>query len=117
MERLLNRHILICFAKLNRLLEELKVKCKTSKDAMRYAKNAAALIKAESLKLDNEKQKQDKNNKQNSGQAENSRKNLSKQEGLKQLLKAGEGPSCQMDLANVSPVNWKARLRVILCRA
>ena len=58
---------------------------------MRYAKNAAALIKAESLKLDNEKQKQDKNSKQKSGQAENSRKNLSKQEGLKQLLKAGEG--------------------------
>ena len=79
------------YSKLNRLLEELKVKCKTSADAMRYAKNAAALIKAESLKLDNEKQKQDKNSKQNSGQAENSKRSLSKQEGIKQLLKAGEG--------------------------
>ena len=77
------------FAKLNRLLEELKVKCKTSKDAMRYAKNAAALIKAESLKLDNEKQ-QAKNNKQNSGQAENSKRSLSKQKGIKELLKAGD---------------------------
>ena len=79
------------FAKLNRLLEELKVKCKTSKDAMRYAKNAAALIKAESLKLDNEKQKQAENNKQKSGQAGDSKRSLSKQNGIKELLKAGEG--------------------------
>ena len=79
------------FAKLNRLLEELKVKCKTSKDAMRYAKNAAALIKAESLKLDNEKQKQAENNKQNSGKTRNAKRSLSKQKGIKELLKAGEG--------------------------
>ena len=78
------------FAKLNRLLEELKVKCKTSKDAMRFAKNAAALIKAESLKLDNEKQ-QVENDKQNSGKTRNAKRSLSKQEGIKQLLKAGEG--------------------------
>ena len=54
------------FAKLNSLLEQVKVNCHSSKDAMRYAKNAAALIKAESLKLDNEKQ-QVENDKQNSG--------------------------------------------------
>ena len=79
------------FAKLNRLLEELKVKCKTSKDAMRFAKNTAALIKAESLKLDNEKQKQAENNTQKSGQAGDSKRSLSKQKGIKELLKAGEG--------------------------
>ena len=79
------------FAKLNRILEELKVKCKTSKDAMRFAKNTAALIKAESLKLDNEKQKQAENNKQNSGKTRNAKRSLSKQKGIKELLKAGEG--------------------------
>ena len=75
------------FAKLNDLLEQLKVNCHTSEDAMRYAKNAAALIKAESLKLDNEKQ-QDESAKQNSGQVENSTRSTSKQQGIKELLKS-----------------------------
>jgi len=78
------------YSKLNDLLEQVKFKCHTSKDAMRFAKNAAALIKAESLKLDNEKQ-QDKNSKQNLGKAENVKRSLSKQDGIKQLLKASDG--------------------------
>ena len=76
------------FAKLNSLLEQVKVNCHSSKDAMRHAKNAAALIKAESLKLDKEPEKQAKNNKQNSWQAENSKRSLSKQKGIKELLKS-----------------------------
>jgi cobalamin biosynthesis protein CobT/von Willebrand factor type A domain-containing protein len=76
------------YAKLNSLLEQLKVKCKTSEDAMRFAKNAAALIKAESLKLEDEKQKGDKSK---SGKTENVSRSLSKQDGIKQLLKASDG--------------------------
>ena len=78
------------YNKLNSLLEQVKVKCLTSENAMRYAKNAAALIKAESLKLEDEKQ-QGKNAKQKTGSAENSKNNLSKEDGIKQLLKARDG--------------------------
>ena len=79
------------FAKLNSLLEQVKVDCHSSKDAMRHAKNAAALIKAESLKLDKEPEKQAENANNNSGQTGNVKRNPSKQKGIKELLKAGEG--------------------------
>ncbi len=78
------------YGKLNSLLEQVKVNCHSSGDAMRFAKNAAALIKAESLKLEDEKQLGE-NAKQNSGQAENGNKNSSKQDGIKQLIKASDG--------------------------
>ncbi len=77
------------YGKLNSLLEQVNIKCKSSKDAMNFAKKTAALIKAESLKLDN--QKQDKNVKNKSGRVENINRSLSKQDGIKQLLKANEG--------------------------
>ncbi|MCK4982684.1 MAG: hypothetical protein KAS17_07150, partial [Victivallaceae bacterium] len=76
------------YGKLNSLLEQVNIKCKSSKDAMNFAKKTAALIKAESLKLDN--QKQDKNVKNKSGRVENINRSLSKQDGIKQLLKANE---------------------------
>ena len=78
------------YSKLNSLLEQVKVKCLTSEDAMRFAKNAAALIKAESLKLEDEKQ-QAENSKKKSGKDENVSRSLSKQDGIKQLLKASDG--------------------------
>ena len=78
------------FAKLNSLLEQVKVDCHSSKDAMRHAKNAAALIKAESLKLDKEAKKQKENPDKKSGQTGNYKRTLSKQEGIKKLLKAGD---------------------------
>ena len=78
------------YSKLNGLLEQVKVKCLTSEDAMRFAKNAAALIKAESLKLEDEKQKGE-NAKNKSGKDENVSRSLNKQDGIKQLLKASDG--------------------------
>ncbi len=92
-----NRDIVGAFAKqaypdlinkLDKLLVEVKIKCHSSKDAMRFAKNAAALIKAESLKLEDEKQKGDKGK---PGKAENSKRSLDTQDGIKQLLKASDG--------------------------
>ena len=92
-----NRDIVGAFAKqaypdlinkLDKLLTEVKIKCLTSEDAMRYAKNAAALMKAESLKLEDENQKDDKSK---SGKTENVKRSLSKQDGIKQLLKASDG--------------------------
>jgi Mg-chelatase subunit ChlD len=79
------------FAKLNSLLEQVKVNCHSSQDAMRHAKNAAALIKAESLKLDSEHQKQEESAQNKSGQAGSSKRRLNKQEGLQKLLQASEG--------------------------
>ncbi|MFA6716406.1 MAG: VWA domain-containing protein [Victivallales bacterium] len=76
------------YAKLNSLLEQVKINCHSSQDAMRYAKNAAALIKAESLKLDKEPEKQAENAQNNSGQAGNSKRSFSKQKSIKQLLKS-----------------------------
>ena len=76
------------YSKLNSLLEQVKVKCHSSKDAMRFAKNVAALMKAESLKLEDEKQE---GSKTKSGKTENVGRSLSKQDGIKQLLKASDG--------------------------
>ncbi|MDD5597562.1 MAG: VWA domain-containing protein [Victivallaceae bacterium] len=78
------------YSKLNSLLEQVKVDCHSSKDAMRHAKNAAALIKAESLKLDKEPPKQAENDNNNSKQTGNVKRNPSKQEGIKELLKSGD---------------------------
>ena len=79
------------YSKLNSLLDLVKVKCKSSKDAMSFAKNAAALIKAESLKLDNEKQQeQGGNDKKKSAKTENVSRSLSKQAGIEKLLKASD---------------------------
>lgn len=74
------------FEKLNDLLEQVKAKCETSKDAMGFARDVAALLKKESIK--GEKKKQAENAKKNSKQVENVIKKLSSQKAIDTLLKA-----------------------------
>ena len=76
------------FDKLNKLLKQVQIQCQTSKDAMDFAKKVTALIEAESLKIDSEKQEQ--NPKSKTGKTETGKKTLSKQDGIKQLLKASD---------------------------
>jgi hypothetical protein len=109
------------YSKLNSLLEQVKVNCHSSQDAMRYAKNAAALIKAESLKLDSEPQKQEENLNNKSRQAGNSKRNLSKQKGIKELLKskdddlpAGLGEIVAEQLEGVVPNNPSSGLSMAI---
>ena len=78
------------YGKLNNLLDLVKAKCKSSADAMKFARDAAALIEAESIRLEKEAGEQDQNPNKKLKQAKNGKRNSSSKaaQGLQKLLKA-----------------------------
>ena len=79
------------YTKLNDLLEQVKLNCKSSLDALNFAKAATSLIEAEAVNLKNEPQpEQAENGKKKPKPAGNPKPNLSKQDALQKLLQATE---------------------------
>jgi hypothetical protein len=76
----------VLYDKINALLGLVKAKCKTSKDAMDFAKDVESLLKVEAINLESEVQKQDHNPNKKSKQAKNAKRSPSS--------KSVEGKSC-----------------------
>jgi cobalamin biosynthesis protein CobT len=82
----------VLYDKINALLDLVKAKCKSSKDALEFAKDVESLLKAEAISLENKAQKQDQNSDKKSKQAKNAKCSPSSKavDGLQQLLKSAD---------------------------
>ena len=91
----------VLFDKINKLLPLVKAECKSSADALKYAKEVVALLESEAINMENDGKQQAENPDKKPKQAKNSKCNSSSKAAkeLQQLLKATD-VDLPVDLSN-----------------